>query len=78
MSANIPELVTYVARALADNPEAVEVTESVRGRQRIVQLKVAPDDLGRVIGRDGRVANALRSLLGATPGDDHWKLEIVD
>jgi hypothetical protein len=78
MSANIPELVNYVARALADDPESVEVTEVVRGRQRIIQLKVAPDDLGRVIGRDGRVAIALRALLGAAAGDDQWKLEIVD
>lgn len=78
MPANIPELVTYVAQALADNPDAVVVTEAARGRQKIVQLKVASDDLGRVIGRDGRVANALRSLLDAVPGEDRWKLEIVD
>lgn len=78
MPANIPELVTYVAQALADNPDAVVVTEASRGRQKIVQLKVASDDLGRVIGRDGRVANALRSLLDAVPGEDRWKLEIVD
>jgi len=78
MAADIPALVAYVARALADHPDAVEVTEVDRGRQKIIQLKVAPEDLGRVIGRDGRVANALRALIGALPGDDRWKLEIVD
>ena len=78
MSQNIPELVAYVARSLADQPEAIQVSEGVRGRQRVVRLAVAADDMGRVIGREGRVANALRVLLKAAPGPDRWGLEIAD
>ena len=78
MSADVPELVATIARALADSPDDVKVTETSKGRQRIVQLTVAPDDMGRVIGRDGRVANAIRSLLSAVVDDDQWGLEIVD
>jgi len=78
MAADIPALVSYIVRSLADHPEAVEVSAVDRGRMQIVQLKVAPDDLGRIIGRDGRVANAIRALLTAASGDTRWKLEIVD
>ncbi|MFN2115971.1 MAG: KH domain-containing protein [Anaerolineae bacterium] len=78
MAADVPELVATIARALADDPDQVRVTETTKGRQRVVQLTVAPDDMGRVIGRDGRVANAIRALLSAAVDDDEWGLEIVD
>lgn len=78
MAADIPALVAYVARSLADEPDAVEVTETVRGRDRVVQLKVSEADMGRVIGREGRVANAIRALLRAAPSDERWRLEILD
>lgn len=78
MSADIPELVAYIARSLSDDPDAVEVTHESRGRQNIVKLKVSDEDMGRIIGRDGRVANAIRSLLRAAPGDGRWRLEIAD
>jgi predicted RNA-binding protein YlqC (UPF0109 family) len=78
MSADALELVATIARTLADKPEEVSVTEGSRGQQKIVQLKVAQDDMGRVIGRDGRVANAIRSLLTAVVDDEQWGLEIVD
>jgi predicted RNA-binding protein YlqC (UPF0109 family) len=78
MAADIPALVAYVARSLADEPDAVEVSETVRGRDRVVQLKVSEADMGRVIGREGRVANAIRALLRAAPGDERWRLEILD
>ena len=78
MAQDIPGLVGYVAQSLADHPEAVQVTEGSRGRQRVVRLAVSAEDMGRVIGREGRVANALRVLLKAVPGPDRWGLEIVD
>ncbi len=78
MSQDIPALVNYVARALADNPDAVSVTEGAHGRRKVVHLAVAQDDMGRVIGREGRVANAMRSLLKAAPGSTRWGLEIAD
>lgn len=62
----IEELVGYIARSLVDDPDAVEV-ETVDGdRTIVVELTVAPSDLGKVIGREGRTARAIRTLLAAT------------
>jgi predicted RNA-binding protein YlqC (UPF0109 family) len=60
------EVVEVVARALVDDPDAVEVTETEHRGVAVIELYVAPDDLGRVIGRQGRTASALRSLVGLT------------
>ena len=57
------ELAEYIARALVDNPENVEVREFVSGRRVDLELSVAKDDMGRVIGKRGRVANSIRALL---------------
>jgi predicted RNA-binding protein YlqC (UPF0109 family) len=57
------ELITYIARSLVDDPTQVNVTSQARGSKVQVNLEVAPDDMGRVIGRNGRVANAMRTLL---------------
>jgi predicted RNA-binding protein YlqC (UPF0109 family) len=56
-------LIEYIARSLATKPDEVEVIEEHRGDRIIIHLNVADDDKGRVIGRDGRCANAIRSLL---------------
>ena len=56
-------LVEYIARSLVDDPDAVEVVQREAGRTTIVELSVAPDDTGKVIGREGRVAKALRNVL---------------
>jgi predicted RNA-binding protein YlqC (UPF0109 family) len=60
------DVVEVVARALADHPDAVRVTESVHRGQTVVELFMAPGDLGRVIGRQGRTAAAMRTLVSAT------------
>ena len=57
------ELVEYMAAALVDDPSQVYVQEIVGARQIVYKLQVAPDDMGRVIGKGGRVANAMRTLL---------------
>lgn len=57
------ELLTYVARNLVDNPDAVEVTEEVQGGETVLELHVAPEDMGKVIGRQGRIAKWLRVLV---------------
>jgi len=57
------ELAEYIARSLVDQPEEVEVREFVSGRRVDLELSVAKDDMGRVIGKRGRVANAIRALL---------------
>lgn len=57
------ELVLYIAQALVDVPDQVRVTERRHDHTVILQLQVAPEDMGKVIGRQGRVAQAIRSLL---------------
>jgi len=74
------ELVEYIAKSLVDNPNAVEVTQLRGGQAVILKLRVAPEDKGWVIGRHGRVANAIRSLLcvaSSTKGARRAILEIV-
>lgn len=55
------ELVEYVAKALVEHPEAVRVSEHVRRGAIVIELRVAPSDMGRVIGKQGSIANALRA-----------------
>jgi hypothetical protein len=56
-------LVEYVARSMVDDPDAVTVTQREAGRTTILELAVAPDDTGKVIGKEGRVAKAMRVLV---------------
>ena len=61
----IKSLVEIMARALVDKPEAVEVTEVEGEQTTVIELKVAKEDLGKVIGKEGRTARALRIIMGA-------------
>lgn len=56
-------LTEFIARSLVDNPDSVEVSQSRQGSRVHLELKVSKDDMGRVIGKNGRVANAIRVLL---------------
>lgn len=60
------DLLEYIARALVDKPEAVNVEVVEGDRSVILQLKVAPEDVGKVIGKQGRIAQALRTLIRAS------------
>jgi predicted RNA-binding protein YlqC (UPF0109 family) len=75
------DLLTYLACALVNDPDAVEVTEveEVEGEV-VLELEVAEDDLGRVIGKGGRVANALRMVMkaAATPAEKRVVVDILD
>jgi len=73
------DFLNYVARSLVDNPERVGVTVEERGDEVELTLSVDEADMGRVIGRDGRIANAIRSLLRVmgTREGVHVELEIV-
>jgi predicted RNA-binding protein YlqC (UPF0109 family) len=71
------DVVDVVARALASRPDDVDVTESERRGQTVVELTMAPGELGRVIGRQGRTASALRTLAAAAGELDGLKV-IVD
>ncbi len=57
------DLIEFIAKSLVDDPTAVQVTENVRHGETRIELSVAEEDMGRVIGRHGRVANAMRALL---------------
>ncbi|MEE1115164.1 MAG: KH domain-containing protein [Eubacterium sp.] len=59
------ELVEVIAKALVENPDAVVVNETDNGKEIKIELKVAPDDMGKVIGRQGRIAKAIRSVVKA-------------
>lgn len=59
------DLIKYMAQALVDNPEQVEVSESEGDRILVVELKVAKEDMGKIIGKQGRNAQAMRIILGA-------------
>lgn len=74
------ELVVYIARALVDQPELVTLSASESDGTQVFELKVAPDDIGKIIGRDGRTVNAIRSLLtlAAQKKGAKARLEIVD
>ena len=73
------ELVEYVAKSLVDDPEAVKVTEVEDEEGTVIELHVAEDDMGKVIGRNGSVAKALRTLLKvvSTREGEPISLEIV-
>ena len=59
------ELVECIAKALVDNPEAVRVTEVKGAQTSVLELKVAREDLGKIIGKQGRTAHALRTIVNA-------------
>lgn len=63
--AALKELVEYMARALVDKPEDVNVQEVDGEQTSVIELKVAKEDLGKVIGKQGRTAQAMRTILGA-------------
>lgn len=60
------ELVEYIAKSLVDNPEEVEVREVEGDRSIILELRVAADDMGKVIGKQGKIAKSIRTLTKAT------------
>ena len=74
------ELVEYLARRLVDDPDAVRVETVQRDGDRVLRLHVAPDDVGKVIGRKGRLARALRSVVRASASRSRERvlLEIVE
>jgi predicted RNA-binding protein YlqC (UPF0109 family) len=76
----LKELLTYVARHLVDEPDAVSVTVTERGDDLVLELRVAAADMGKVIGRQGRVAKEVRTLMKAVGqrADTKVSVEIVE
>ena len=63
-------LVEYIAKSLVENPDQVEVRETTNGNRVRIELSVAKEDMGRVIGKNGRVANSIRTLLRVAAEQD--------
>ena len=63
---SLRELILFIAKALVDAPDAVEVNEIVGEQTSVIELKVAKEDLGKVIGKQGRTVRAMRTLLSAS------------
>jgi predicted RNA-binding protein YlqC (UPF0109 family) len=74
------ELVEFLAKSLVDQPDEVSVRTHERGEQTVIELEVAPDDLGKVIGRQGRTARAMRIVLTAASARSRrrYTLDILD
>ena len=74
------ELLTYIAQNLVEHPEGVVVTERVGESETVLELRVSPDDMGKVIGRQGRIAKEIRTLMRSVAQRQGTKVsvEIVD
>jgi predicted RNA-binding protein YlqC (UPF0109 family) len=74
------DLVQYLARSLVNNPDAVEVNETAGENGFVLKLKVAKEDLGRIIGKQGRTARSIRTLVNAAASRSNRRviLEIVE
>ena len=74
------ELLLYMAKNLVDDPESVTVTESTDDEGKVLELRVAPGDMGKVIGRQGRIAKEIRTIIKTVAQRDGEKVtvEIVD
>lgn len=70
------ELVELIAKALVDHPDEVVVTEKKEGRNIRIQLHVAPSDMGKVIGKQGRIAKAIRSVVKAAASRDDIRVDV--
>ncbi|SHK87280.1 KH domain-containing protein [Desulforamulus aeronauticus] len=70
------ELVEILAKALVDQPEQVEVTTVEKERSVVVELRVAPEDMGKVIGKQGRIARAIRSVVKAAATKQRKKVVV--
>lgn len=70
------ELVEVVAKALVDNPDEVVVTEKKEGKNIILELHVAPSDMGKVIGKQGRIAKAIRAVVKAASSKDNTRVDV--
>jgi len=76
----VAELLAHLARQLVDDPDAVEVQEVEQDGTTVLQLRVAKEDVGKVIGRQGRIARALRAIVRASGARSHRRvvLEILE
>lgn len=70
------ELVKIIAMALVDHPEQVTVTETQTDKALVVELRVAPEDMGKVIGKQGRIAKSIRTVVKAASTRDNTRVDV--
>ena len=70
------DLVEYIAKSLVDNPEAVDITEIEEDNSVIIELRVAPEDMGKVIGKQGKIAKAMHILSKAAAAKEGKRVSI--
>lgn len=70
------ELVEYIVRALVDKPEAISVKETTGETVTILEIRTAPEDSGKVIGREGRIANAIRTITKAAAAKQNKRITV--
>lgn len=70
------DLLTYIAKSLVENPDAVTVTEVQKEDGLVLELRVAPDDMGKVIGKHGRIAKEIRTVIKAAALKDNIKVSV--
>ena len=74
----LPDALEHLVRGLVPNPDDVRVREDDRGRTRTLEVRVHPEDIGKVIGRQGRTAGALRTVIAALAGREQVRVDFVD
>ncbi|HZI98553.1 MAG TPA: RNA-binding protein [Actinomycetales bacterium] len=74
----LADALEHLVRGIVDNPDEVRVKEKSLRRGMLLEVRVHPDDLGRVIGRSGRTATALRTVVGALAGSSPVRVDVVD
>ena len=74
----LADALEHLVRGLVPNADDVRVRESDRGRVRTFEVRVHPDDIGKVIGRQGRTASALRTVIGALAGREQVRIDFID
>ena len=74
----LEEALDHLVRGIVEHPDDVVVQRQNNRRGEMLEVRVHPDDLGRVIGRSGRTASALRTVLGALAGGENVRIDIVD
>ena len=70
------ELVEVIAKALVENPDEVVVTERTEGKNVVIELHVAQSDMGKVIGKQGRIAKAIRAVVKAASSKDNTRVDV--
>jgi hypothetical protein len=70
------ELVEYIVKSLVDKPEAVEISETQGELATMIEVRTAPEDSGKIIGREGRIANAVRTIVKAASAKQQKKVSV--